>query len=282
MQVRGTNVVRTSAAAAVAQDTPVSAGSSPTPRRLQAPRWLNFRLIAGVLLVLVSVIAGARIVTAADNSDMVWAAETDLAAGTVLADGDLRAVPVNLADAGQAYVLSSADPVGRALASPIGAGELLPLSLLAETSTLVDIALPIAASFVPPSLQRGQLVDVYAIDATPTIAAPSVPSPPESEDQAPQSPTSPTSGVVTVVIEAAVVQLIAGRSDGALSIGSSTVQVVISVEADRASEVFAAIAGRELALAVRSSTAAPTEDAQRPSGTPSSGPSTTPTPTPTN
>lgn len=279
-------MVRTSGTAAVAQIPPGSTGSSPTPRRLRAPHWLNFRLIAGILLVLVSVIAGARIVIAADTSDTVWAATADLAAGTVLADGDLRAVPVSLAEAGQAYVLSSADPVGRALRSPISAGELLPLSVLAETSTLVDIALPIAASFVPPSLQRGQLVDVYAIDATPTAAGPSVPEQPESGTETPSSPSSASSGIVTVVVEAAVVQLIAGRSDGALSIGSSTIQVVISVEAEQAPDVFAAIAGKELALAVRSSTARPTGESGSPTRTrtpttPTPAPSTT-VPTPTN
>lgn len=271
-------MVRTSGTAAVAQIPPGTPGTSPTPRRLRAPRWLNFRLIAGILLVLVSVIAGARIVTAADTSDMVWAAAADLAAGTVLADGDLRAVPVSLADAGQAYVLSSADPVGRALSSPISAGELLPLSVLTETSTLVDIALPIAASFVPPSLQRGQLVDVYAIDATPTAAAPSLPEQPESGTE------TPSSGIVTVVVAAAVVQLIAGRSDGALSIGSSTVQVVISIEAEQAPDLFAAIAGKELALAVRSSTSRPTDESVSPTvtrapTTPTPVPTTVPTPT---
>ncbi|MGI8625614.1 MAG: SAF domain-containing protein [Geodermatophilaceae bacterium] len=280
--MQGDDVVGTSGAAAAAQIPPGSHGSSPTPRRLRAPRWLNFRLIVGILLVLVSVIAGARIVTAADTSDLVWAAETDLAAGTVLADGDLRAVPVSLGEAGRAYVLSSTDPIGRVLSSPISAGELLPRSVMAETSTLVDIALPIAAGFVPPSLQRGQLVDVYAIDATPTAAAPNVPDQPESGTQTPASPSSPSpSGVVTLVVEAAVVQLIAGRSDGALSIGSSTIQVVISVEAEQAPDVFAAIAGKELALAVRSSTSRPTEDAERPTGTRTPDPATPTTPTQT-
>lgn len=275
-------MVGTSGTAAMASVPPGSPSSSPTPRRLRAPHWLNLRLIAGILLVLVSVIAGARIVTAADTSDLVWAAETDLAAGTILADGDLRAVPVSLAGSGQAYISSSTDPVGRALNRPISAGELLPRSVLAETSTLVEIALPFAAGFVPPSLQRGQLVDIYAIDATPTAAAPSVPGQTGSgtETAAPSaSPSSSSSGIVTVVAEAAVVQLIAGRSEGALSVGSSTIQVVISVEAEQAPAIFAAIAGKELALAVRSSTSRPTEDTARPTGTRSTDPSTPTTPT---
>ncbi|MDQ4039354.1 MAG: SAF domain-containing protein [Actinomycetota bacterium] len=272
----------TSGTAAAAQIPPGAPAGSPTPRRLRAPRWLNFRLIAGILLVLVSVVAGARILTAADASDVVWAAESDLAAGTILADGDLRAVPVSLAEAGPAYMLSSTDPVGRALRSPISTGELLPRSALAETSTLVDIALPIAAGFVPPNLQRGQLVDVYAIDATPTATAPSVPDRPEPGTQTPAPPSSPSSGIVTMVAEAVVVQLIAGRSDGALSIASSTIQVVISVEAEQAPDVFAAIAGKELAVAVRSSLSRPTQATERPAGTrtPDPAPPTTPTQTP--
>lgn len=255
----------------------VSPSRSPTPRRLRAPSWLNLRLVVGLLLVLVSVVVGARVVTAADSSDLVWAADADLAAGTVLVDGDLRTVPVRLADVADAYLLGSADPIGRVLSSPIRAGELLPRSVLEETSDLVDIALPVAAGYVPPNLSRGQLVDVYALDVNPTQAAPGATTAPGPDGTAPESPASE---VVTVVVRAAVVQLISGRSDGALSVGSSTIQVVISVEAEQATDLFAAIAGRELALAVRSSSGpAPTTDqAERDGGarTP-----TTPTPTPT-
>ncbi len=259
--------------------------ASPAPRRLRAPRWLNFRLIAGVLLVLVSVIVGARVVTAADTSDLVWSAQADLAAGTVLSEGDLRAVSVRLADTGSAYLLSSADPIGRVLSGPVGAGELLPRSILDEPSTLVDIALPVAAGYVPPSLQRGQLVDVYALDATPSGNQPSVSSAP---DPSAQPEDSPASDVVTVVVRAAVVQLIAGRADGALSVGSSTVQVVISVDVDQAAGIFAAIAGRDLALAVRVSVTRPNgadEDGNQPieSSTPATPTPAAPTPAaPTN
>ncbi len=223
--------------------------------------------------MLISVIVGARVITAADTSDTVWAATADLAAGTVLADEDLRTVSVRLADSGAAYLLGSADPIGRVLTSPVRAGELLPRSVVAETSTLVDIALPIAAGYVPPSLHRGQLVDVYALDTTPTAPVPGA-----STGAGAQTPENPSSGVVTAVVEAAVVQLIAGRTDGALSIGGSSIQVVISVEADQAPDIFAAIAGRELTLAVRAFPARPSE----PTRTPTTGRSPTATPaTPT-
>ncbi len=263
--VKGDGVVRTSGGPEAARIPTGSIGVSATARRLQAPSWLNLRLLAGVMLVVVSVVVGARVLTAAEDSDTVWAAATDLAAGTVLADRDLRAVSVRLAESGAAYLSSSTDPVGRVLSGPIRAGELLPSAILSETSTLVDIALPIAAGYVPPSLQRGQLVDVYALDSTPTAIAPDPPS--GSGTGTGTEPTSDqSSDVVRVVVEAAVVQLIAGRPDGALSLGSSTVQVVISVEEDQAPDIFAAIAGKELALAVRASAGPPSRTPAGPTG----------------
>lgn len=274
MHGQGDVMVRT---AGVTQAAPVPGGSigvSPTPRRLRAPSWVNVRLIAGIMLVLISVLVGARVLTAADTSDTVWAATADLAAGTVVADGDLRTVSVRLAEVADAYLLSSADPIGRVLSSPIRAGELVPSASLAETSTLVAIALPIAAGYVPPSLHRGQLVDVYALDATPAGTGPDAPA-----DSDTDAPTGPVSEVVQVVVEAAVVQLISGRSDGALSIGSSTVQVVISVEAQEAPDIFAAIAGKELALAVRSAPVAASEAAATPTGGRGSSTATPPSPT---
>jgi len=70
----------------------------PTPRRIRPPRWLDLRLVLGVLLVLGSVLLGARVVAAADATVPVWAATGDLAAGTELTAGDLRAVDVRLGD----------------------------------------------------------------------------------------------------------------------------------------------------------------------------------------
>lgn len=261
---------------------PTSTGSpspSPVPRRLRTPSWLNIRLVAGILLVLVSVIVGARVVTGAESSDQVWAAESDLAAGTVLVAGDLRAVTVGLANSAEAYLLSSTDPTGRVLSSPVRSGELLPRSVLAETSSMVDIALPIAAGYVPPSLQRGQLVDVYALDATPGNSAPANSSPGGALTPEPGAgeQTTAASEVVTVVVQAAVVQLVAGGADRALTVGSSTVQVVISVEGEQAPGVFAAIAGKELVLAVRAPAGSTPSGPGRPPDTGIPTPPATPT-----
>src|SRR6478735_2422730 len=89
------------AVTAVRTPVPAPAGAlpGPTPRRVRPPRWLDLRLVLGVLLVLGSVLLGARVVTAADATVPVWTAAGNLAAGTRLTAGDLVAVDVRLDDA---------------------------------------------------------------------------------------------------------------------------------------------------------------------------------------
>ena len=119
---------------AVGSATPVSGRSTgtdhalpdPQPRRVRPPRWLDLRLVLGVLLVLGSVLLGARVVTAADATVPVWAAAADLAPGTVLSDADLVAVSVRLDDVAQSYLATSTRPGGRVLARAVRAGSCCP------------------------------------------------------------------------------------------------------------------------------------------------------------
>ncbi|MDK3256098.1 SAF domain-containing protein [Blastococcus capsensis] len=204
--------------------------SGPTPRRVKAPGWLDLRLVLGVLLVLGSVLLGARVVSAADATVPVWSAASDLAAGTELTTVDLVVVHVRLDDAADRYLAGGTRPEGRTLARGVRAGELLPRSALEEPADLVQLALPVQAGYVPPGLQRGQVVDVYAV-ADPAAGA-----------------TGPDIGSVTLVVGGAPVQALAGGADGVLSTPSSTVQVVVSVAVDEAADVLAAIAGRPLVV----------------------------------
>jgi hypothetical protein len=198
------------------------------------PRWLDLRLVLGVLLVLGSVLVGARVLTAADATVPVWAAAGDLAEGTELTAEDLVAVPVRLDDVARSYLSSTTSPDGRVLARAVRAGELLPRSALAEPTGDVQLALPVQAGFVPPSLTRGQLVDVYAV-ADPVTGA-----------------TGASGGDVDLVVSAAPVQAVSGRGEGVLSTATTTVQVVVSVPADAAAGVLATIGGRGLVVVVRS------------------------------
>src|SRR3954462_10450549 len=97
------------------------AAPSPAPRRVRPPRWLDLRLVLGVLLVLGSVLLGARVIGVADATVPVWAASTDLAAGTEISPDDLVAVDVRLDSAAKAYLASSERPDGRLLSRAVRA-----------------------------------------------------------------------------------------------------------------------------------------------------------------
>ena len=221
--------------------TPAPLGASPdglpgpTPRRVRPPRWLDLRLVLGVLLVLGSVLLGARVVGAADATVPVWAVTGDLGAGTRLGAGDLRAVDVRLGDAADAYLSTSTRPEGRTLSRAVRSGELLPRAALHATTELVQLALPVQSGYVPPGLERGQVVDVYAV-ADPAVGASGV-----------------ADGSVTPVVRMAPVAAISSRSGGVLSTPTTAIQVVVAVAADDAPDVLAAIAGRPLVVVVHDS-----------------------------
>jgi hypothetical protein len=217
-----------------------AATTGPTPRRVRPPRWLDLRLVLGVLLVLGSVLLGARVVSAADATVPVWAVAADLAAGSELTTADLVSVDVRLDDAADAYVSTGTHPEGWTLGRAVQAGELLPRSALEEPEDLVHLALPVQSGYVPPALRRGQLVDVYAI-ADP-VAGAAAAAGGESAESA-----------VTLVVSRAPVQEISGRSEGVLSSTTTTVQVVIAVAADSAPDLLAAVGGRPLVVVVHES-----------------------------
>ena len=217
---------------------PAEPGSAPAARRVRTPRWLDLRLVLGVLLLFGSVLLGARVVGAADASVPVWSVDGDLAAGTVLSADDLTAVDVRLDAAAAGYLSTTVDPAGRTLSRAVGAGELLPLGALEETTELVQVALPVQSGWVPPALRRGQMVDVYAV-ADPAAGAAGV-----------------ADGSVGLVVSGAPVQSVTGRTEGVLSTPTTTVQVVVSVPAGSAPDLLASVGGRPLVVVVHEDSAA--------------------------
>jgi len=205
--------------------------AGPVPRRVRPPRWLDLRLVLGVLLVLGSVLLGARVVSGADRTVPVWTAAGDLAAGTVLTADDLVPVDVRLDDAAGAYLSTTTQPQGRTLSRAVRKGELLPRSALDAASEQVQLALPVQAGYVPPGLGRGARVDLYALPAT-------------AAGQAASAAGSPTAPAVVAVVRDATVQAVSGRAQGVLSAPTTTVQVVVLVRSAQAPDVLAAVGGR--------------------------------------
>src|ERR1700712_5779107 len=63
---------------------PDMAFPSPTPQRVRKPRWLDLRLVFGIVLVLAAVLIGAKVVATARHTDKELAVTRNLAAGTTI------------------------------------------------------------------------------------------------------------------------------------------------------------------------------------------------------
>lgn len=139
------------------------APGSPSASRLTAPTWLDARLVLGVLLVLVSVLVGAKVLAGADRTQEVWSATHDLAPGTVLTAGDLRLTKARLFGSSEHYLAGSA-PVGYVVLRSVGAHELVPHdSLIAPGKQVLrrEVSVPVAYGHLPTDLRAGEVVDVY-------------------------------------------------------------------------------------------------------------------------
>ena len=253
--------------------------ASPGASRLATPSWLDTRLVLCVLLVLVSVVVGARVLSAADRSTLVWAASKDLSAGSQLSAGDLEPVRVRLFDGLESrYVPADQSPSGLLLERGMERGELLPRQGLLSPQEEVDLRLvtvPVEGSRFPLGLAADQQVDVWLTPASaveraeqasrPTGAgggtapvAPAVPAAPEapggapaaSDPTPPADPTAPTVGAPTPddlqltgaqpVLLKVLVDAVQD-SDSGFGGSSPTVPVTLSVRPDDVERLVSAL-----------------------------------------
>lgn len=140
----------------------------PAATRASAPGWRDPRLWIGVVLVTGSVVAGARLLSGADDMTAVWSASSDLVAGQTLTADDLTSTRVRFADAvdEQRYLpVDDELPAALTLARPLVAGELVPAAALGEApdDDMVAVSIAVAAEHVPTDLVRGSHVDVWVI-----------------------------------------------------------------------------------------------------------------------
>lgn len=148
-------------------------GSAPPATRGQSPGWRDPRLVAGVTIVAVCVLLGARVLAGADDTVAVWSLRHDVPAGTPVDASDLSVTRVHFAGNGAQRYLpasSSADSVGTATHDLVR-GELLARSAVtrAAREDLVEVPLSVAPDDLPASVREGALVDVWV---TPKVADP--------------------------------------------------------------------------------------------------------------
>ena len=218
---------------------------SPRAQRLARPGWLDARLVLGVLLVLVSVVVGARVLSSADRSQLVWAASKDLTAGSELSEDDLEPVRVRLFDSGVEYLRASgAPPVGYVLRRGVGAGELMPERALGRPETEVDLRLvtvPVEAGHYPPTLRADQRVDLWVTPARPPTDLPT--DPPAASAGADPGAGGPAAAPVVLQGAQQVLSQVAvhtGPPPDELGAGG-TVPIVLVVPPDKVAEVVSAV-----------------------------------------
>ncbi len=145
--------------------------ASPPASRLRRNRWRDPRLWLGVVLVLASIVVGARILAAADDTVAVWVLDVEGTAGMDVGDEDVRPVDVHFGDASDAdqYLVADASfPSGLHLVHDVATGELLSTAAVTDAAEDVPAQLPLGVpdSGLPSDLVRGDVVDIWAVPTT--------------------------------------------------------------------------------------------------------------------
>ncbi len=121
-----------------------------------------------MVIVAVSVIAGARILGAADDSVSVWSATRDLAPGDTIGEEDLTSRAVRFSDAADMELyLRTSDPLpdDLRLTRGLGAGEFVPSGALgsAEAADTVIVSLAFPPELIPTNIGTGSVIELLVI-----------------------------------------------------------------------------------------------------------------------
>jgi hypothetical protein len=137
--------------------------ASPPAKRASRAWWRDTRVIAGIALILVSMLVGARLLSGGDDTVMAWQATRDLASGAVVSPEDVVgvAIPAGLSSA---YADGSGLPTAP-LDRPLLAGEILPVPTDAAVADARWVTVPVEPLHAPVDLAPGERVDVWATEA---------------------------------------------------------------------------------------------------------------------
>jgi hypothetical protein len=195
--------------------------ASTRPARIAMPRWVDARLLLGVLMVLVAVVVGAKVFASAGTYTRVYVARHALVPGEHVTAADLGIGKVRLDGQAALYIgVGASPPIGYVVSRYVGANEFVPVAALTASAQPAGryVTVPVQPGHLPPGLQHGDMVDVYV---TPKAA-------PGADAATPQ-----------LVLSSVAVQT---RDGGSRSFsGSSTLAVVLAVPADKVAELIRAV-----------------------------------------
>lgn len=148
---------------------PEARESVPAAQRLRRPSWRDPRLLAGILIVALSVSGVIALMSSQNRTTEVYAADRLLTVGDRLAAEDLRVVQVQIDELSDAYLpVSGGLPDGTEFIAMVDAGELIPRRALAQEDPQGRQAVTITVEHtLARGVEPGRLVDVWAADAGP-------------------------------------------------------------------------------------------------------------------
>ena len=126
----------------------------------------NSRLAMGLSLFIIAILAGGLIAKEANRTVMVWATQSDLAPGDLIKPTDLKSVSVLLPESAKNYLSINAQIVGGLILKGISSGDLIPAAAIANAGDALEhrfVPLTLEPTDLPMDLQRGEVVDIYAI-----------------------------------------------------------------------------------------------------------------------
>jgi len=121
-----------------------------------------------VAIIAASVVLGARLMAAADDTVGVWSVSAEAPAGSEVAEVELEVQQVRFADTSALEGYYPADqpvPDDLQLTRTVGAGELLPRSATGpvEEAGTLEVAVAVEPDQVPATVGPGAVVSVYLI-----------------------------------------------------------------------------------------------------------------------
>ena len=177
---------------------------SPKASRLALPRWLDPKLLLGLLLVIVAMLLGARVFASADDTVAVYQVKAAMFTGDALNADSVAITRVHFSESSVAdnYVSAAQPlPTGQVVNHDLRAGEMLTqgsVSPKAQTPT-VELSVPISTGDIA-LVAKNSRVDVIVV---------------------PNSTTGTAKAVPTKVLSNVLVTSVPGGSGGAFSSGSN-------------------------------------------------------------
>lgn len=135
---------------------------SPPASRPSRAWWRDLRVAGGIVLILLSMLIGARLLAGGGDTVRAWQAVRDLAPGAVVSADDVIPVDIPVALA-PAYATGTGLPTAP-LDRPLLAGEVLPAPEEAAAVNARWVTVPIEPLHAPVDLAPGERVDVWATD----------------------------------------------------------------------------------------------------------------------